>query len=77
MFLSYWSFCSVKRIFFSREAMWSRFLPQTTVLRRLLDDGVLGAPRQVSADFGSRFPFEWSIDGGTEFQGIFEKKAKE
>ena len=43
---------------FAMEAMWSRFLPQTTVLRRLLDDGVLGAPRQVSADFVSRFPFD-------------------
>ncbi len=43
---------------FAMEAMWSRFLPQTTVLRRLLDDGVLGAPRQVSADFGARFPFD-------------------
>ncbi|WP_294181130.1 Gfo/Idh/MocA family protein [uncultured Schumannella sp.] len=43
---------------FAMEAMWSRFLPQTTVLRQLLDDGALGAPRQVAADFGARFPFD-------------------
>jgi predicted dehydrogenase len=35
---------------FAMEAMWSRFLPQTTVIRRLLDDGVLGDVHIVSAE---------------------------
>ena len=43
---------------FAMEAMWSRFLPQTTVIARLLSDGVLGTPRSASADFGGVFPFD-------------------
>ncbi|MEP6478211.1 MAG: Gfo/Idh/MocA family oxidoreductase [Rhodoglobus sp.] len=43
---------------FAMEAMWSRFLPQTTVIATLLRDGVLGAPRLVTADFGGRFDFD-------------------
>lgn len=42
---------------FAMEAMWSRFLPQTTVVAQLLADGALGAPRAATADFGSRFPY--------------------
>ncbi len=38
---------------FAMEAMWSRFLPQTTVIERLRDDGVLGDIRVLAADFGS------------------------
>ncbi|MBT0768551.1 Gfo/Idh/MocA family oxidoreductase [Kineosporia sp. J2-2] len=34
------------------EAMWSRYLPQTSVIRRLLADGVLGEVRTVLADHG-------------------------
>ncbi|ADJ48970.1 GFO/IDH/MocA family oxidoreductase [Amycolatopsis mediterranei S699] len=34
------------------EAMWSRYLPQTSVIRRLLADGVLGEVRAVLADHG-------------------------
>jgi len=37
------------------EAMWPRFLPQTDVLRQLLDDGVLGELRTVLADHGQYF----------------------
>jgi predicted dehydrogenase len=39
---------------FAMEAMWTRFLPQTTVIGRLLDDGVLGDLQLVSAglEFG-------------------------
>ena len=41
---------------FAMEAMWSRFLPQTTIIARLLADGALGELRTASADFG--FPAE-------------------
>ncbi|MEU7744703.1 Gfo/Idh/MocA family oxidoreductase [Nonomuraea sp. NPDC049158] len=34
------------------EAMWSRYLPQTSVIRKLLTDGVLGELRVVLADHG-------------------------
>ncbi|MEG3615363.1 Gfo/Idh/MocA family oxidoreductase [Isoptericola haloaureus] len=34
------------------EALWSRYLPQASVLRRLLADGVLGDVRAVLADHG-------------------------
>jgi predicted dehydrogenase len=34
------------------EAMWSRYLPQASVIRRLLADGVLGEIRTVLADHG-------------------------
>ena len=37
---------------FAMEAMWSRFLPQTTIIARLLADGALGELRTASADFG-------------------------
>jgi predicted dehydrogenase len=34
------------------EGMWSRYLPQTSVIRQLLDDGVLGEVTTVLADHG-------------------------
>jgi predicted dehydrogenase len=37
---------------FLMEAMWSRYLPQTLVIRQLLRDGVLGEIRTVRADLG-------------------------
>ena len=40
------------------EAMWSRYLPQTTVAAQLLADGALGEVLSVSADFGTVFPFD-------------------
>ncbi|HEV7741181.1 MAG TPA: Gfo/Idh/MocA family oxidoreductase [Pseudolysinimonas sp.] len=43
---------------FAMEAMWTRFLPQTTIIRRLLDDGVLGALRLAAADFGEVFGYD-------------------
>jgi predicted dehydrogenase len=43
---------------FAMEAMWSRFLPQTTVLAQLLRDRGLGEVRGVSADLGGIFPFD-------------------
>lgn len=36
---------------FAMEAMWSRYLPQTTIVAQLLADGVLGDIRTVAADF--------------------------
>jgi predicted dehydrogenase len=43
---------------FAMEAMWSRFHPQTTIIRRLLDDGVLGQLRIASAEFGEVFGYD-------------------
>jgi predicted dehydrogenase len=43
---------------FAMEAMWSRFHPQTTIIRRLLDDGVLGPLRLAAADFGEVFGYD-------------------
>ncbi len=43
---------------FAMEAMWSRFLPQTTIVAQLLADGVLGEVKQVLADFGGRFDYD-------------------
>jgi predicted dehydrogenase len=43
---------------FAMEAMWSRFLPQTTVVERLLEEGDLGDILSVSADFGVVVPFD-------------------
>jgi predicted dehydrogenase len=40
---------------FAMEAMWSRFLPQTTMIARLLADGQFGELQIVSADFGENF----------------------
>lgn len=45
---------------FVMEAMWSRYLPQTDVLRQLLDDGTLGDVRLVTADFGADFGTDYS-----------------
>lgn len=43
---------------FAMEAMWTRFLPQSTVIRQLLDDGVLGEVRAVTAELGVRMAFD-------------------
>ena len=41
---------------FVMEAMWSRFLPAYVALRDLLDEGRIGEPLLVEADFGWRSP---------------------
>lgn len=42
------------------EAMWTRYLPQADIIRRLLADGVLGDVNLVRADFGISMPFDRS-----------------
>lgn len=39
---------------FAMEAMWTRYLPQTDIVRQLLAAGALGELRVVTADFGGR-----------------------
>jgi predicted dehydrogenase len=41
---------------FLMEAMWTRYLPQSAVIRTLVADGVLGDILSVSADFGQAVP---------------------
>ncbi|GAB2580139.1 Gfo/Idh/MocA family protein [Microlunatus antarcticus] len=41
-----------------QEAMWTRYLPQSDVIRQVLADGLLGDVRLVRADFGFVFPFD-------------------
>ncbi|KRC52014.1 oxidoreductase [Leifsonia sp. Root227] len=43
---------------FAMEAMWTRYLPQTDIIRQLLNDGVLGDVRIVTADFGGNARFD-------------------
>ena len=43
---------------FAMEAMWTRYLPQTDIVRQLLEGGALGEVRLVTADFGGRAPFD-------------------
>lgn len=40
---------------FALEAMWTRFLPQTTIIAQLLAAGDLGDLKIVTADFGANF----------------------
>lgn len=43
---------------FAMEAMWSRFLPQTSVVDQLLAAGDLGEVLRVTADFSVQFDFD-------------------
>ena len=43
---------------FAMEAMWSRFLPQNTIVAQLLEGGDLGDVLTVTADFGAKFEFD-------------------
>ncbi len=43
---------------FLMEAIWSRFLPSYRALVDVLDDGRIGTPLQVDADFGFRTPVD-------------------
>ncbi len=39
------------------EAMWTRYLPQSDIIRQVLADGLLGDVHLVRADFGFSMPF--------------------
>ena len=39
------------------EAMWTRYLPQSDIIRQILADGLLGEVHLVRADFGFSMPF--------------------
>lgn len=41
---------------FAMEGMWTRYLPQTDVMLKLVNDGVLGDIRLVTADFATIAP---------------------
>jgi predicted dehydrogenase len=43
---------------FAMEAMWTRYLPQTDIVRQLLEQGALGKVTLVTADFGGSAPFD-------------------
>ncbi|WP_223692121.1 Gfo/Idh/MocA family protein [Leifsonia poae] len=43
---------------FAMEAMWTRYLPQSDILRQVLDAGTLGDIHLVTADFGFAAPFD-------------------
>ncbi|WP_431279477.1 Gfo/Idh/MocA family protein [Leifsonia poae] len=43
---------------FAMEAMWTRYLPQTDIVRQLLADGAFGDVRVVTADFGFAATFD-------------------
>jgi predicted dehydrogenase len=43
---------------FAMEAMWTRYLPQTDIVRQLLEDGAFGDVRVVTADFGGSARFD-------------------
>jgi predicted dehydrogenase len=43
---------------FAMEAMWTRYLPQTDIVRQLLRDGAFGEVRVVTADFGFAATFD-------------------
>ncbi|MFZ0709404.1 MAG: Gfo/Idh/MocA family oxidoreductase [Terrimicrobiaceae bacterium] len=42
---------------FAMEAMWTRYLPQTDIIRQLLADGALGDVSLVTADLGFAAPY--------------------
>lgn len=43
---------------FAMEAMWTRYLPQTDIVRQLLSDDALGELRLVTADFGGNAGYD-------------------
>lgn len=49
---------SRERHLFLMEAMWTRFLPALTELRRLINEGAIGEPRFLTADFGFHKEFD-------------------
>jgi predicted dehydrogenase len=52
---------AAERGLFLMEALWTFFLPKLDVIRRLVEDGVLGTPHSVVADIGEYFAAEHRI----------------
>ena len=52
---------AASRGLFLMEALWTFFLPKFDVVRRLIDDGVLGTPHSVVADIGEHFTADHRI----------------
>ncbi|MCU1469233.1 MAG: oxidoreductase [Glaciihabitans sp.] len=48
---------------FAMEAMWTRYLPQSDVIAKLLADGALGDVRLVTVNLGWQWPFDPSSRG--------------
>ena len=46
---------------FAMEAMWTRYLPQTSVIMQLIADGVLGDITLVTADHGQNMPVDHRV----------------
>jgi predicted dehydrogenase len=43
---------------FLMEAMWTRFLPMMTEVRDIIEDGTIGDPQLLYADFGVKFDYD-------------------
>jgi len=61
---------------FVMEAMWTAYLPQSSIIRQLIEDGVLGEIQFIRADLGEEKPQDhwlFTFDGGgtTHDMGIY------
>ena len=60
------------------EAMWSRYLPQSDLVRQVIAEGIIGDVRHVTADFGFVVPFDaghrmWNAElGGGALLGFID-----
>lgn len=52
---------AAERGLFLMEALWTFFLPKFDVIRRLVEDGVIGTPHSVVADIGEYFAADHRI----------------
>lgn len=53
------------------EALWTFFLPKWDVIRQLREDGIIGAARQLGAEYGEHFNPPHRILSSGEFGGDF------
>lgn len=51
-------YASVGVQIFLMEAMWTRFIPIIVQVRQWIEEGIIGQPRLVQADFGYRAPWD-------------------
>jgi predicted dehydrogenase len=62
---------------FAMEAMWTRYLPQTDIVRQLLADGALGEVSLVTAELGFACPYNADVRwwnprlGGGALLGVY------